>query len=228
MEYYFDPVNELRAILGPKPTHPWGALIPQILLWSFRRFCMKMLVDDSDIPATEQIWDDHFQLIHEYAPSGLEVVSEYWFLPENVEKVYSSLEEYNRYFLEFLVAIEGLSSKLNIKYEQELARFLDDSMQEIIYDWLTDFKEFIIFPKKGENEDTFTDQEFMKLIKSLLIYSSKQPQVAPIDVKVEPVQVSPPLPPPPPPPPTPPPPPPPYGFPPPPPPPAKYTLLLDT
>ena len=172
MEESFDPVNQLRTILGPKPSHPWGALIPQVLLWSFRRFCMKKLLEDSDAPITDQLWDDHLELVRQYAPGGLNIVSAYWFLPENIDSVYSSLEEYNRFFIEFLVAIEGVGSGATPHLENVLATFLDYGMRDAIYTWLESYREFIIFPKEGANEDYYSDEQFTLLIKNLIIHSS--------------------------------------------------------
>ena len=71
MEVPFNPANQLTTLLGPKPTHPWGALIPQVLLWCFRRFCVKSLTEAYVTPITDELWDDHLELIRLYAPRGL-------------------------------------------------------------------------------------------------------------------------------------------------------------
>ena len=176
MEKSFDPVNQLRTILGPKPSHPWGALIPQVLVWSFRRFCMKKLLEDSDTPITDQLWDDHLELVHQYAPEGLSVVCESWFQPENIDCVHSSLEEYNRFFIEFLVSIEGVGSGASPELEDTLSSFLDFGMREVIYTWLQDYKEFIIFPDVGQPNDSYSDEQFTALIKALIVHSSKIPE----------------------------------------------------
>jgi hypothetical protein len=176
MEESFDPVNQLRKMLGPKPSHPWGALIPQVLLWSFRRFCMKKLLEDSDTPITEQLWDDHLQLVHQYAPEGLNVVCESWFQPENIDFVYSSLEEYNRFFIEFLVMIEGVASGACPELENKLASFLDGGMRQVIYAWLEEYNEFIIFPDVGQSDDLYPDERFTALIKAIIVHSSKIPE----------------------------------------------------
>ena len=85
MDTDFHPVNQLTTLLGPTPTHPWEALIPQILLWSFRRFCIIKLSKTTDTPITEQIWDDHMELIRVYAPKGLDCVTTTWITDENID-----------------------------------------------------------------------------------------------------------------------------------------------
>ena len=89
MEVPFNPANQLTTLLGPKPTHPWGALIPQVLLWCFRRFCVKSLTEAYVTPITDELWDDHLELIRLYAPRGLESISISWMTPENIEFVHS-------------------------------------------------------------------------------------------------------------------------------------------
>ena len=197
MEDSFDPVNQLTTLLGPKPTHPWSALIPQVLLWCFRRFCIMKLTSSDDTPITEQIWDDHLELIHLYAPKGLESASISWLTPENIDHVHSPLEEYNRFFLEFLVAIEGASKDIDL--EDKIAEFLDETIKDIIRDWLgEEYATFLIFPMTDETEDEFTDDQFSCLLESLITFSAEtipaavEPAVEPaveltVELTVEPV-----------------------------------------
>ena len=171
MEDSFDPVNQLTTLLGPKPNHPWSALIPQVLLWCFRRFCISKLTDPDVNRITEQIWDDHLELIHLYAPKGLESASSSWLSPENIDHVYSSLEEYNRFFLEFLLAIEG--AQRDIDLEDKVAVFLDETIKDIIRDWLgEEYAPFLIFPMTDEDEDEFTDEQFNKLLEFLITFTT--------------------------------------------------------
>jgi hypothetical protein len=171
MEDSFDPVNQLTTLLGPKPNHPWSALIPQVLLWCFRRFCISKLTDPDVANITEQIWDDHIELIHLYAPKGLESASSSWLSPENIDHVHSSLEEYNRFFLEFLLAIEG--AQRDIDLEDKVAVFLDETIKDIIRDWLGEtYAPFLIFPMTDEDEDEFTDEQFSNLLESLITFTT--------------------------------------------------------
>jgi hypothetical protein len=166
MEESFDPVSQLTTLLGPKPNHPWGALIPQILLWCFRRFCIIKLGEPYEIPFADQVWDDHLDLIHLYAPKGLETAAGSWLTPENVEYVHSSLEEYNRFFMEFLVVIDDVMKGSDPDREHMISEFLDVTIKDLIRKWIDN--EFLIFPMKDEDDDEFTDEQFNALLTVLM------------------------------------------------------------
>lgn len=169
MDKPFDSVNQLIALLGDRPSHPWGALIPQVLLWCFRRFCIEKLTDPSEVALSEQVWDDHLDLIRQHAPKGLESASSSWLTPENIEHVHSSLEEYNRFFLELLVNIDVAVTDSDSELENSISGFLDADIKRVIKDWLGDeLKEFLIFPMEDEHDDEFTDEQFTQLLDSLM------------------------------------------------------------
>ena len=170
------------------PNHPWGAIIPQVLLWSFRRFCFNKLVQISEILENEQLWDDHMELIHLYAPRGLESIASSWFSPESVEHVYSSLEEYNRFFLEFLIEVDGILISGDTDGENNIANFLDEDMGVIIRDWLgEEYGAFLIFPMNSDSEDEFTDEQLSNLVTALVEFSAKhEPEIKEVEaVRVE-------------------------------------------
>jgi hypothetical protein len=176
MDESFDPVIQLKALLGDKPNHPWGALIPQVLLWCFTRFCIDKLVDISDTLLIDNLWDDHLELIHQHAPKGLESVSASWFTPENIEHVHSSLEEYNRFFMEILVVIDTVVRDSDSDAENRIAEFLDVDMKYAIKEWLgEEFKSFLIFPMDDSADDEFTDEQFNKLLDALMKFMSDNP-----------------------------------------------------
>jgi hypothetical protein len=194
MDKSFDPVIQLKALLGDKPNHPWGALIPQVLLWCFRRFCIQKLTETSEELLLEQLWDDHFDLIHQHAPRGLESVSSSWFTPENIEHVHSSLEEYNRFFMEVLVMIDHSVRESDEECESTVAEFLDVKIKEIVNDWLgVEFKPFLIFPIRDEDEDEFTEKQFNNLIDALMEFMQANPEPVAPPVPVMPVAPSAPL-----------------------------------
>jgi hypothetical protein len=179
MSESFDPMIQLKALLGDKPNHPWGALIPQVLLWCFRRFCIQKLIETSELLLLEQLWDDHLDLIHQHAPKGLESVSASWFTPENIEHVHSSLEEYNRFFMEVLVAIDNAVRESDSDAENTIAEFLDVDIKHAVKDWLgEEYKSFLIFPMDDEADDEFTDNQFNELLEALMKFMSANP-VAP-------------------------------------------------
>jgi len=170
----FDPVSQLETLLGPKPSHPWEALIPQILLWSFRRFCIAKLCKTSET-LTEQIWDNHMELIESYAPKGLEEAASIWLTPDNIDLVHSSLDDYNYFFLSVLVMIDGALLNSDEEAEDIMATFLDREMSTTIYNWIQE-KEFLIFPMENDDDDVFTDEQYMRLLTNLTEFIKNNPE----------------------------------------------------
>ena len=175
MDEAFNPKKHLLDLLGPSPSHPWAALIPQVLVWSFRRFCIEKLTL-SEGGLEESLCDDLLELVHMYCAKGLEVVSMDWFTPENIEEVSSPLEEYMRFFIEFCKQLDTSLEENDDKTQDVLSEFLDESMGDIIAKWLgTMHSNLLIFPMDPKDDDEFTEAQFTRLINSLLMYSYKTP-----------------------------------------------------
>lgn len=173
------PKKQLEELLGPTPTHPWAALIPQVLLWSFRRYCVQKLIL-SEGSLEDSLCDDVLELVHMYCAKGLEVVSIDWFTPENIEQVSSPLENYMRFFSAFCRELDKTIEEDDYKAQDALSDFLDESIGTIIAGWLgTKFSRFLIFPLDAEDDDEFTEAHFSRLINSLLAYSQAAPTPVP-------------------------------------------------
>jgi hypothetical protein len=176
MDAAFNPKQELIRLLGPTPKHPWAALIPQILLWCFRRFCVQKLLQ-FDGTLEESLCEDILDIVHTYCPKGLELVSIEWFTPENIEQVSSALHEYMGFFIRFCKNLDSTIDANDYEWQDRLSEFLDESMAEIISGWLDKQHScFLIFPTEAEDDDQFSESQFSKLINSLLIYSYAEKQ----------------------------------------------------
>ena len=186
----FDPYEKLKRILGPAPLHPWGALIPQALLWSFRRFCIqKLIVQEGTL--MEYLWEDHLELIHSYAPKGLEMACIDWLTSENIAHVSSSLDSYNTFFIEVMKMIDIVMEDSDYKMQDTISEFLDTGMGEYLYKWLGDkFLPFLIFPMKIEDDNEFTSAQFTRLISTLMDFSrvARAPP-APLEIVVAPLEI---------------------------------------
>lgn len=170
------PLSRLRTLLGPKPTHPWGALIPQLLLWSFRRFCVEKLLYSLDQPLSEQIWDDHLELVNRYCPHGLESACGTWLTDENLELVHSPLEEYNAFFIELLKLIDDALETDSEEDQNAVSEFLDESIRVAVKEWATEgpMEKFFIFPMDEDKDDIFTAEQMLGLIDHLIEYSRER------------------------------------------------------
>jgi hypothetical protein len=171
MDSIFTPKKQLEELLGPTPTHPWAALIPQVLLWSFRRFCVEKLTL-SEGSLEDSLCDDVLELVHMYCAKGLEVVSIDWLTPENIEEVHSPLEAYMKFFVAFCKELDTSIKEEDDKKQDTLSEFLDESIGNSIIAWL-DAKHyrFLIFPIDPEDDNQFTEAQFSSLISALLMYS---------------------------------------------------------
>ena len=56
-----------------------------------------------------------------------------------------------------------------------MATFLDTQMSRTIYNWLED-KEFLIFPMENDDDDVFTDEQYMKLLTNLTEFAQNHPE----------------------------------------------------
>ena len=169
----FDPAQRLIELLGSTPKHPWPALIQQVLVWCFRRFCIEKIVSSGG-NLVDSLWDDHLELVHMYCPKGLEAASTEWFTPENIETLYNPLDEYNDYFVEFIHELDSAISNEDYERQDVLSGFLDADICNIFKEWLGD-SPFIIFPMSPEKEDEFTDSQFKALIRALMNHTTVEP-----------------------------------------------------
>jgi hypothetical protein len=176
MDVPFNPKESLLRLLGPSPSHPWAALIPQVILWSFQQFCLqKLIVSDGNLE--ESLCDDTLELVHKYCPKGLEVVSVNWLTPDNIEKVFSPLDEYTKFFRVYCKEMDISIDENDYKKQDLLSEFLDESMGTIVRSWLDEkHKSLLIFPI-DLNINEFTEGQFTHLIDALLQYSYKSNSV---------------------------------------------------
>jgi hypothetical protein len=185
----FDHAQRLIELLGSTPKHPWPALIPQVLVWCFRRFCIEKIISSGG-NLVDSLWDDHLELVHMYCPKGLEAASTEWFTPENIETLYSPLDEYNGYFVDFVNELDYVIKKNDYQRQDVLSGFLDSTVCDIFKEWLQDTP-FIIFPMSPEKEDEFTDFQFKGLIRALMEHASKsldQEPPQPVEEPPQPVE----------------------------------------
>ena len=172
MDVPFNPKEVLLKVLGPSPSHPWAALIPQVILWSFQRFCLeKITLFEGGLE--ESFSDDVLELVHRYCPKGLEVVSISWLTPENIEEVSSSMEDYMRFCIDYCRVLDTSIEENDYDWQDELSEFLDEEMGTMIRGWLDDrHRNLLIFPVEFDTNE-FTEEQFGTLINAMLNYSYK-------------------------------------------------------
>lgn len=158
-------VNLLQSVRGD----PWSLLIFQTLIWSFRRWAVYYLVsEEMDTNMHDYLWDSHIDLIKEHAPEGLKDFGVVWLNPTNVGDRADSLEELNSYFL-FIV--DKLNHAIDTGNEDEqnlLAIFLDDTITDIIGEWLEGRTEYRIYPDHNESSEHFSSEKIFGIMQIIL------------------------------------------------------------
>jgi hypothetical protein len=134
----------------------------------------------------EQVWSDHFELVQKYAPNGLSFVSTDWFTPENIEHVTSPLEDWDRFFIDCLVAIDDALQRDDEAAQDRLSEFLDEDIAVVVREWLdAEFRPFRIFPLTEAEDDVFTEAQCTALVQALMKYAYEHPvEEEVIDTKV--------------------------------------------
>jgi len=166
-----DKLEQLKTLLGPAPKTPWAALIPQVILWSFRRFCIRHLADASDAALKDYIWTDMLEFVEKYAPEGLANAVK-WLTPDNIQDVHSSLDDYNRLCTDILLYLDAALMDENEEVQNEMSDFLDEGIYRTFDEWLAN-KELLIFPTDTEDGDVMPVEKCTALIQYLIEYSRK-------------------------------------------------------
>jgi hypothetical protein len=183
-----DLLNMLRTrlvdILFRVENDPWSLLIFQTLLWSFRRWSIYHLTSpEIDGCVKDYIWDTSIDLVSKFAPEGLKEFGVVWLSPNNVGDRIDILEELNEYF-------EWMVDQMDISIETEsdemqntLSIFLDDTIHEIVEQWLNGRDYFRIYPRKEEDTEKFPSGRIFDLMRRIL---AQQPPAAPAPVPLAP------------------------------------------
>jgi hypothetical protein len=174
------PMNRLRTLLGPEPTHPWAALLPQALLWCFHRYCIQTL---TAIPVChsmlDNLWEDFTELFEKYGPKGINNYARIWLSPENVSISGVDLTAFSQFFVDVLSLMDTALKSETEEEQDAISTFLDEQIMEVTDEWLGSMRErFTIYPTTEEEDAEINDSQFFALIQSILDF--KPPVVDPI------------------------------------------------
>ena len=158
-------VKLLESVRGD----PWSLLIFQTLIWSFRRWAIHYLIsDDTSDNMHDYIWESHIDLVRNFAPEGLQELGVVWLSPANVGDRIDSLEELNAYFL---LIVDKLNKAIDTDNDAEqnlLSIFLDETLTDIIGEWLEGRTEYRIYPTHEESSDTFSTERIFSIMQKIL------------------------------------------------------------
>ncbi len=158
-------MEEIQGLLLTQPKSAWSALLPQIICWSFRRFCVDRIcsydVSSQDISG---VWDDTFDLVTSYAPKPLQKYADQWFTPEHVEEV-SKLTELDLALRKIVNSLDTAVLQNDADEENKIADFLDEGLSNAIEAWLAPhYSHFSIFPATDESDDDIDETKLNAIL----------------------------------------------------------------
>lgn len=158
-------MEEIQTILQESPKSAWSALLPQIICWSFRRFCVDRIssydVSSQDLSGQ---WDDTFDLVTSYAPKPLQKYVEQWFTPEHVEQM-NKLTELDLALRKIVETLDASVLQNDNDEEVKIADFLDEGLSNSIEAWLAPhYSHFSIFPTIDESDDDIDETKLNAIL----------------------------------------------------------------
>ena len=174
--------ESLVKLLTSVRGDPWSLLIFQTLIWSFRRWAIHYLVsDDTSDNMHDYLWDSHIDLVKNYAPEGLQEFGVVWLSPSNVGDRADSLEELNAYFLFIVDKLNRAIDTNNEDEQNSLSIFLDETITDILAEWLDGRTEYRIYPDHDDSSDTFSSEKIFMIMQKILEKNAR-PKPAAVEI----------------------------------------------
>ena len=144
---------------------PWSILIPQLLFYCFRNYCLKRIVND--ISSNEVEWNSLYELCTMNCDDNFKLYIPDFFEPsifEHVEDPELIQLFFNNFISSFNILLKNQSNKLEEQFTNFLDKDIFDFFNEIVIN-----KEFLIFPTNVDGE--LDEQKYLKLRATVLNYS---------------------------------------------------------
>lgn len=144
---------------------PWSILIPQLLFYCFRNYCLKKVVND--ISSNEVEWDSLYELCTMNCDENFKLYIPDFFEPNVFEHV-EDPELIELFFKNFIVSFNIILLNPDDELEDKFTKFLDKDLFMFFNDIIIN-KEYLIFPTDVEGE--LDDQKYLHLRSTKLNYS---------------------------------------------------------
>lgn len=144
---------------------PWSILIPQLLFYCFRNYCLKKVVND--ISSNEVEWDSLYELCTMNCDENFKLYIPDFFEPNVFEHV-EDPELIEIFFKNFIVSFNIILLNPDDELEDKFTKFLDKDLFMFFNDIIIN-KEYLIFPTDVEGE--LDDQKYLHLRSTKLNYS---------------------------------------------------------
>jgi hypothetical protein len=133
------------------PRSPWDAVLTQLVLWSFRRFCANRIITGGD-----SLWDDHISLLTEFAPPQFKPHLDEWI--EHLQSI-PNLSELDGKLRTIVADLEDEEK------EDDLSLLLDVDLSKQIQAWLgKTFAPFSLFPGEDESDDSIDQTKLNSIV----------------------------------------------------------------
>lgn len=146
------------------PKTKWEVLLPQVVLYSYKHFCMARLDEDvsanliaepldlsGGIPiASEHLWSTQYELVSHFAPPLFKPFLEDWWAPEMLEAV-PFLQELDSYLRELTIEFDDALLTDNYEKQNIIAELLEEDFHMYFDNWIPDeFRDYFFFPSPEE------------------------------------------------------------------------------
>jgi len=161
--------TSLTNLLQKVRQDPWSLLIFQTLFWSFRRWAIHYLISTDMVGSMHNyVWESHIDLVRQHAPEGLQDFGVVWLSPANVGDRADTLEELNAYFLFIVDKLDHSIESQNEDEQNLLSIFLDETLTDILGEWLEDLPEYRIYPGEADSPDFFSTEKIFTIMQKIL------------------------------------------------------------
>jgi hypothetical protein len=155
-------LKRLETILGEPPQNLWTAILPQLILWCFRRFFLKTLDSSAELAGSliTEAWGDFLDLVDRYAPTNLKSSAALWLNPDVVASCPLSLDALDSFLRDLVKVFDNAIRKEEDDVVADLAIFLDEQVPTALRDWLGDvYAPLYFFPQSSTEEEDFTEDQ---------------------------------------------------------------------
>ncbi len=158
-------MDELETFFQTPPKSAWSALLPQILFWSFRRYCVARISQlDSSANEVEPLWEDVFDLVHSHIPEPLKKYVDDWFVPEHVEQI-ANLPDLDLALRKTVKDLENAILENDAEQQDEIADLLDEGLSAKIEKWLApNYSHFSVYPTTEEPDDDIDETKLNAIL----------------------------------------------------------------
>lgn len=144
---------------------PWSILIPQLLFYCFRNYCVKRVVND--ITSNDIEWTNLYELCNMNCDPNFKLYIPDFFEPTVFEHIDDS-ELIEIFFKNFIISFNQILLNDNPELEKKFTQFLDKDLFIFFNNIITN-KEYLIFPTDVEGE--LNEKKYLILRETKLNYS---------------------------------------------------------